>query len=37
MWIIADRLSQAPLGILIFIQNNDVGEIHFGLATHAQK
>jgi [ribosomal protein S5]-alanine N-acetyltransferase len=31
MWIIADRKTQHPMGILIFMQHGDVGEIHYGL------
>ena len=36
MWIIADHLTQQPMGILIFIQRHDIGEIHFGLGTPYQ-
>lgn len=37
MWIIAERISQKPMGILIFMQQNEVGEIHFGLGTAFQR
>lgn len=36
MWIIADHLTQQPMGILIFIQRHDIGEILFGLGTPYQ-
>ncbi|EXA64592.1 acetyltransferase family protein [Acinetobacter baumannii 348935] len=36
MWIIADHLTQQPMGILIFIQRHDIGEVHFGLGTPYQ-
>lgn len=36
MWIIADHLIQQPMGILIFIQRHDIGEILFGLGTPYQ-
>lgn len=37
MWIIAERISQKPMGILIFMQQNAIGEIHFGLGTAFQR
>ena len=33
MWIIANRITQQPMGILIFMQQQDIGEIHFGLVS----
>lgn len=37
MWIIADRFTQKPMGILIFMQQHDIGEIHFGIGFAFQR
>lgn len=37
MWVIAHQSTHIPIGVLIFIQEKEVGEIHFGLAPDAQK